>query len=113
MIKNKDTIEELMRREINTLSEICNMLSARKYGYTIIINNLINVPQFSGYLFQKGLQPGIIQKIIYEIQNDNKIRITNLSYDDIYNISPYAEITIESTNKRISFSYIETIKNNN
>lgn len=113
MIKNKDTIEELIRRRANALYEICNMLSAKKYGYTIIINNLINVPQFSGYFFQKGLQPSIIQKIIYEIQNDNKIRMTNLSYDDVYNISSYAEITIESANKKISFSYIESIKTTN
>lgn len=110
MIKNKDTIEELIRRRANALCEICNILSARKYRYTIIINNLIGTAQFSGYLFHKGLKPDIIQKIIREIQNDNKIRMTNLSYDDIYNILSCAEITIESANKKISFSYIESIQ---
>lgn len=113
MIKNKDTIEELARRRADTFYEICNILSARKYGYTIIINNLINVPQFSGYLFHKGLKPDTIQKAIYEIENNNKIRMTNLSYDDIHNISSYAEITIESANKKCHFSYIEVIKTTN
>ena len=100
MIKNKDTTEELIHRRADALCEICNISSARKYKYTIIINNLINVTQFSEYLSHEGLKPDRIQKIIYEIQNDNKIKITNLSYDDISNISSYAEITIESANKK-------------